>query len=101
AESLTNESLARHNGAEHVGQITLVAGDVPLGLQAMQQRQHRRVGPAPALPAQDGIDIAHRARTVLPEHLEHLQLRFTQVWSAQCQGLPPVSRTPYRSSYNM
>jgi len=75
---LPQEFVAGNGRPEHVRYAALVAGNKALGLQALKHCQDRRVSPAATLPARECIDFPHCARSMLPEHLQEIELIFAQ-----------------------
>src|SRR5439155_25612778 len=77
-ETLTKQFVARNRRPKDVGDAPLVAGDEALGLQALEHGQDRGVSPAATVAARAGVDLPHRAGTVLPKQLQQIELIFAE-----------------------
>src|SRR5205823_2163682 len=85
-ESLAEHSLARDCGAKHMGQPGLIAGDISLSFQALQQRQDGGVSPAAAALAQTNVQLPDGSRPGLPDRFQNVQLGLAGRGPMRCHG---------------
>src|SRR5450755_2636890 len=77
-----------------MGRTGSLADDEALAFQALQQRLHRGVGPAPPPTLQRRVDRAYRLRSHVPQGLEDFQLGFSDRRLPLFHGVAPVDEGP-------